>query len=276
MPESELEKLVELTRKIIHDCYEGDFTRWFCCLDAKSIWISPGTPMLIGDKCIREYFKQYEAKRIRVLQREEYQTFSVNSRIAMVIAKLAERNEREESGKMLITANFIYKMTGRRIALILQQASLEEIPEEYAGSRKKLPMDLYTCRFVKGLLLDHKQRACISVPSGGRTMFVDLNTVLFIKSNGRKTEFYCLDCIFPCNLSMSILSEKLPGNFYPIHRSYMVNVRYITAVYRYEAELISGVRIPIPALPYMQIKNDLENMLCEYPRQMSYRSLQKE
>ncbi|HIV35234.1 MAG TPA: LytTR family transcriptional regulator [Candidatus Blautia intestinigallinarum] len=275
MTKSELERLMELTKKLVHDYYEGDFARWFLHLDSKSVWISQETPILIGDKCIRRYFKKYGKKKGQMLQQEEYQPLPVNSKVAMVIVKLTE-NQNQGRSHRAVTASFVYKAAGERAKLILYHSSVEEILEEYGASPGRPPMDMYTFRFVKGLLLDQKPGNRISVPSGSRTMFVDLNTVLFIKSSGRKTEFYCLDRIFSCSLPISNIAEKLPEYFYPIHRSYMVNIRYITAIYRYEAELISGVRIPIPALPYMQIKNDLEKMLCDYPRQMSYGSSNRE
>ena len=41
------------------------------------------------------------------------------------------------------------------------------------------------------------------------------------------------------------------------HRGYYVNTLYITAIRRFEAELISGAVLPIPALNYTKIRDDL-------------------
>lgn len=269
MQKNELENVVEVTKSLVHDYYAGEYGAWFQHLDSKSVWISSHTPMLIGAKCIREYFEEKEKERKGSICREEYFPFRVNSRVLAVIAKFSEKQNGDESCKNLMTMTLIYKNMGKGLKLVLQHSTVEKFRKEYE-EKEEFPMDFHTFRFVRGLLMDRKLGTCISVPSGNRTLFVDLNTVLFIKSNGRKTEFHCLDRIFSCNMPMCVISKKLPENFYLIHRSYMVNIRYITAIYRYEAELISGVRVPIPALPYMQIKRDLERMLCEYPRQVSY------
>lgn len=268
MKKEELEKLVDVTRKLLHEAYEGRFARWFRYLDSKSIWISSRTPMLMGAQCIRDYFEKYGTGRESVLCREEYVPFTVNSRVAVVIAKLTEKSRKAAVCVGEGTITFVYRTGGKEIKLALQQAFFESFHEERDGQRR-MSGDFYTLRFVKELLLEQKTGKRFFVPSGKRALFLDLNTVLFIQSSGRKTEFHCLDCIVPCNYSISEIRGKLPGNFYLIHRRYLVNIRYITAIYRYEAELICGIRIPIPAVPYMQIKKELEEMLSGYPRQMS-------
>ena len=49
--------------------------------------------------------------------------------------------------------------------------------------------------------------------------------------------------------------------FYPLRRGYLVNTLYIVALRRFEAELISGISIPIPALTYTQVKRDLQELI---------------
>ena len=57
------------------------------------------------------------------------------------------------------------------------------------------------------------------------------------------------------------LKERLPEVFYPLRRGYLVNTLYIVALRRFEAELISGISIPIPALTYTQVKRDLQELI---------------
>ena len=58
MQKNELENVVEVTKSLVHDYYAGEYGAWFQHLDSKSVWISSHTPMLIGAKCIREYFEE--------------------------------------------------------------------------------------------------------------------------------------------------------------------------------------------------------------------------
>lgn len=55
----------------------------------------------------------------------------------------------------------------------------------------------------------------------------------------------------------------MPEVFYPLRRGYLVNTLYIVALRRFEAELISGISIPIPALTYTQVKRDLQELIEE-------------
>ena len=41
----------------------------------------------------------------------------------------------------------------------------------------------------------------------------------------------------------------------------LMNTLYIVALRRFEAELISGISIPIPALTYTQVKRDLQELI---------------
>ena len=64
-----------------------------------------------------------------------------------------------------------------------------------------------------------------------------------------------------CNYIYRELKERLPEVFYPLRRGYLVNTLYIVALRRFEAELISGISIPIPALTYTQVKRDLQDLI---------------
>lgn len=95
----------------------------------------------------------------------------------------------------------------------------------------------------------------------GEPIFVNPFTILYVQSHGKKTELICVDRIIHCNSSIGALAKELPAVFYQIHRGYLVNTRYITAIRRFEVELLLGITLPIPALTYMQVKQDLQAML---------------
>ncbi|CBL41782.1 LytTr DNA-binding domain [butyrate-producing bacterium SS3/4] len=77
----------------------------------------------------------------------------------------------------------------------------------------------------------------------------------------KRTELVCVDRVVSCNYIYRELKERLPEVFYPLRRGYLVNTLYIVALRRFEAELISGISIPIPALTYTQVKRDLQELI---------------
>ena len=56
------------------------------------------------------------------------------------------------------------------------------------------------------------------------------------------------------------ITEELKAHD-PIRWVGLMNTLYIVALRRFEAELISGISIPIPALTYTQVKRDLQELI---------------
>ena len=122
---------------------------------------------------------------------------------------------------------------------------------------KLLTIDSNTMQLVRSLLFEHPPRQRMAIRSSAQTVFVDLHTVLYVQNVGRKTEFICIDRIISCNSPIVEIKKELSSFFYPLHRGYLVNTLYILAIRHFEAVLISGITLPIPALTYQQAKKDL-------------------
>ncbi len=82
-------------------------------------------------------------------------------------------------------------------------------------------------------------------------------------NNPGQAEIVCIDQTISCTAPLHKIASWLPDTFYPIHRSYLVNVIYIVSLCRYEANLLSGIAIPIPARTYMQVRQDIERLLSD-------------
>ena len=147
-----------------------------------------------------------------------------------------------------------YRIIGGELKMVHQHNSYEYMqPSE----SKVLNLDVNTTQFVRSLLLERPSGRRIPIRSGTQTIFVNSNTVLYVQSQRRKTEFVCIDRVISCNSSIGEIAKELPDLFYPIHRGYLVNTLFIVAIRRFEVELISGLCIPIPSLTYMKVKEDL-------------------
>lgn len=120
-------------------------------------------------------------------------------------------------------------------------------------------------QFVRRLLLEQPAGKRIPIRSGQQTFYVNTNSILFVQGQRKRTEVVCIDRVIFCNSSLGEMTRTLPGEFYAIHRSYLVNTRYIVAVRRFEAELISGVTVPIPPSHYTAVKNDLQKKISDKP-----------
>lgn len=156
----------------------------------------------------------------------------------------------------------IYLGTGE-LKMVHQHNSYEYTQPDIEGERSILKMDMNTTRFVRNLLLEQPVGRRIAFPSGNQTVYVNPYTILYAKSRDKRTELVFVDRVVSCNYIYRELKERLPEVFYPLRRGYLVNTLYIVALRRFEAELISGISIPIPALTYTQVKRDLQELIEE-------------
>lgn len=153
---------------------------------------------------------------------------------------------------------------GKLNGLPLNRALWDEDGNLYdiiSGTFFLLKMDMNTTRFVRNLLLEQPAGRRIAFPSGNQTVYVNPYTILYAQSRDKRTELVCVDRVVSCNYIYRELKERLPEVFYPLRRGYLVNTLYIVALRRFEAELISGISIPIPALTYTQVKRDLQELI---------------
>ena len=248
----DLEEIAALTKALFHAHYAGDLDKWFSYLCPDSVYLGTGEPLLFGGDAIREHFKGFTGKAVNIIE-EEYFPVSLGDSAAQVCGQIIVESL-EGSFRVINHFTISYRIIGGELKMVHQHNSYEYMqPSE----SKVLNLDVNTTQFVRTLLLERPSGRRIPIRSGTQTIFVNSNTVLYVQSQRRKTEFVCIDRVISCNSSIGEIAKELPDLFYPIHRGYLVNTLFIVAIRRFEVELISGLCIPIPSLTYMKVKEDL-------------------
>ncbi|QCT71975.1 LytR/AlgR family response regulator transcription factor [Eubacterium maltosivorans] len=87
--------------------------------------------------------------------------------------------------------------------------------------------------------------------------YVDLNDVIYIEAMHRKCRVVCVKRAFEIKEIISDLAQRLPGNFLRIHRSYIINMDYVTDCHRYQVNMVKGIQLPIPVKRYPQVFDQL-------------------
>ena len=251
-----LEEIAALTKELFHAHYAGDLDQWFSYLCPDSVYLGTGEPLLFGGDAIREHFKGFTGKAVNIIQ-EEYFPVSLGDSAAQVCGQIVVESL-EGTYRVVNHFTISYRIIGKELKMVHQHNSYEYLQ---ARESRVLPLDVNTRQFVRSLLLDRPSGRRIPIRSGTQTIFVNPNTVLYVQSQRRKTEFVCIDRVISCNSSIGEIAKELPELFYPLHRGYLVNTLFIVAIRRFEAELISGICIPIPALTYQQVKQDLQGII---------------
>ena len=250
------EQISALTKELFHEYFSGNLEPWFSYLCEDSVYLGMGEPLLFGGDAIREHFRGFAGKKMEIRQ-EEYFPVALGEDAVQVCGQLLLQS----SCRLYRVSNyftFCYRVIKGQIRLTHQHISYEYIQ---LGESKTLNLDLNTRQFVRSLLLERPSSRRIPVRSRRQTLFVDPYTIIYAQSQRKKTDLICIDRVISCSSPIGTLAKELPKIFYPLHRGYLVNTLYLVAIRRFEAELISGISIPIPAAAYQRVRRDLQKIL---------------
>lgn len=92
---------------------------------------------------------------------------------------------------------------------------------------------------------------------GGRTG-VKVDDILYIEVFRTELDFHCRSGVYVCSGSLAGVLEALPTKqFYRSHRSYIVNLKYVTKLEKYAFSLITGDRVTVAKNRYAEAKEIL-------------------
>ena len=92
----------------------------------------------------------------------------------------------------------------------------------------------------------HKAYRRVILPVGDESVCVNSDDIVYLEAFGKKTQVTLWDgkeVICTCGLSTT--AEKLGKDFVPCHRSYIVNIGYISSISKTEVTMDSGKKIPV-------------------------------
>lgn len=256
-----MEDVLELTKRLIHQYCKGNPENWFSYLAPRSVFVSTGEGMLVGAENIKARLQEYAKKGRGKIYREEYSHIPIDKKSAIVAAEVVTGKQNNNEYRIINSYTFVYQMIRGETKIIYEHTSYEYFSEKEPLESKTLSMDMYTFQFVKHLLLENARQERLCITNGSQTLYLDMNTLLYIQGDRHNTLLYCIDKRITCSKTLQELKEELSDDFYQIHRSYLINTKYLTSLCCYEAELISGIKIPIPAVSYGKVKRELEEKL---------------
>lgn len=251
-----IDKISAAAQSIARSYYGSDPEPWFSFLCPESICISAGTPMLFGQAAIKMHFADKRRFSSPIIQ-EEYFPVKLSDTAAQVCGSVTMWLSSQDY-KIVAHFSMIFKLIVGEIKLIHQHHSHEYIHPSASDNSDGLQMDVGAFEFVRQILIDeNKSENRITLKSKKQSIIVNANSIVYIQGNRKTTKVVCLDRIISCNSSIGELESMLPEQFYRMHRGYIVNKQYIISVRRFEAELISGITLPIPSANYQKVKQVL-------------------
>ena len=85
--------------------------------------------------------------------------------------------------------------------------------------------------------------------------------VLYVEVIDKACTVHTMNRAMVIRQPITALEAQFPKQFYRIHRSYLVNCRFILQVERYAVTLVNGTVLPIPAKRYMEVREAIAALL---------------
>ena len=254
------EFLVKITKDLMHDYFRGNPETWFQYMDSHCVLVATGETILSGiDNIKQELQKTLNHGRGTILS-DEYFQIPLSKKVTVVIAYTISESKNNNNLQVVNIISFIWQIKGKIPKIVYEHASYRFYKEQQKNTLLPLKAEKSHFQIVKHLLTGNSKKKRLCFLHGNKTMYLDTSMLLYIEGNRHTTLLHCIDNTYTCTQSLQELKENLPDDFYPIHRSYIIHVDYLISVCCYEAELIGGITIPIPANKYRQVKTDLEKI----------------
>lgn len=255
------EELVKLTKEIMHEYFTGNTEKWFQYMDPRCVFVATGETFLYGIQNIKKELAPIASQgRCHVLS-DEYFHIPLNKKVTVVIAYTVTESRNTKRTHIVNMISFVWQIKRKQPRIVYEHASYRFYQEEKKNIISPLKIENNNFQIARHLSMGAAQKKRISFFHGNKTMYLDISLILYIEGNGHISLIHCLSNIFTCTQSLTELKKKLPETFYQIHRSYIVNTDYLLSVRCYEAELIGGIMLPVPAAKYRQVKTDLGKLL---------------
>lgn len=98
---------------------------------------------------------------------------------------------------------------------------------------------------------DH--RRVVFTDGEGTTRFIPLADIVAVSAEGKRCIIHTLRGDHEAKMSISQMQKKLGEDFIAVHRSYLANINYVSAVKPYQVCLADGRQFPIPERRYAEV-----------------------
>lgn len=157
--------------------------------------------------------------------------------------------ERSDDGNMLIKHIHISNPMGK-----LALAEGERVP----NSIGEMTRDYMRCRLA---IADERERIVLR-DFNEATHFLAPSEIAYVEADRRYIIVHpIIGEPIHCRVSIGEFADVAPIEFLSVHRSYIVNIHYVTAIQPYEVVMANGDALPVPVKKYVEIRQTITNYL---------------
>lgn len=149
---------------------------------------------------------------------------------------------------------------------------LEQAPEVYQTSHLYFllkPIDRTKLRDALGKAhanLNRRQPPMLRVKTGHKEQLINISTISYLQSSLHKATIHCRNRNVETYARLDDLERQLPPSFSRCHRSYLVNLAFVSSLDERELRLHDGTILPVSRRRARQTQHDLLSYLSARTR----------
>lgn len=259
------ETICEDTLHILREYYHLNTKPLFSVLADDCVWLSIGSLLVSGAEAIRAQFKNGFVMPPFELEEPVFRQIETGSDGQLMV--LGEYSLYASEQAKLICAvkqrvTFCYRREKEGYRLYHMHVS-NEYNELVGDEIFPVQVSRQTYQYVQKLLRESSKsnRRRLAVKENGTVSFIDAGMIQYIQALERESILHLVNAKRQVQTSIKELEPELPSYFYRLHRSYFVNCNYVERIERYKLTLVTGEELPIPKMRYMQVRNDITEII---------------
>lgn len=101
------------------------------------------------------------------------------------------------------------------------------------------------------------KKQMILIDENGAMRFVYMSEILYVTANHNDLIIQTINGTINAKLSISQFMKQSDNEFQKVHRSYAININYMSKLERYIITMTNGEKIPVPVKKYNSIRDEL-------------------
>lgn len=260
MKQNQYDNFFNIAEQVIHCFYAQQIQNVFSYFHPDIMWIGTAEKQYkAGYKAVSEYLLKISPSKCRVLNKNLTILYSGKGNCLVTgnyIVQTAEgsREILEEEQRMTLFGIKVMDEWKILHIHISNTFSLQEPGEMFPHKVGKHTYN-YMLRILRSKLKMNIQ--IILQDKKQTTHILYAGNILYIEAVGGYTEIHEKNKVICIPQTLAEIKRQLPDQFVQVHRSYLVNVVYVTEIYRYEVKIGEKCTVPLPQKKYSQIRENI-------------------
>lgn len=100
------------------------------------------------------------------------------------------------------------------------------------------------------------QKEFLKITSEGHTSYIPIKNIIYIEKSERKIKIYTDERTYSCYTTLASMKNDLNNGFVRCHKSFIINLKFVTYMGATEAELNNKIKIPLGKVYAARVKEE--------------------